>query len=120
MVRNIAITVLAALLLTVPLVVPSISLADDSEFCCSQPNTCGRYGYTGPPLSSDCFYMLRIALGLMDCPGGQCYCDTNSDGRVTSTDALACLGITVGVLELPPCCTPTTTSVLLAEPPAEG
>lgn len=71
---------------------------------------CGQPLSTGStPIASDCFFVLKAAVGANVC--APCVCDINGNAATTTTDALFCLKKAVGqqvALNCPSCSTTTT------------
>lgn len=74
---------------------------------------CGQPSSTGAtPKSSDALFVLKAAVGTVDCD--LCVCDVTNDAKVTSTDALRILKKAVGqdVTLSCPGCTPKLTGIV--------
>ncbi len=75
---------------------------------------CARPVSTGSnPTASDCLFILRVSVGIGDCPVADCLCDADGSGATTATDALVCLRRAVGDTSIAlVCCGSSTTTTL--------
>ena len=66
-----------------------------SPVVCGNPTCAGAPAGGGSDVTiADALAALQGAVGLRECPA--CRCDVNGSGRVTTTDALAVLGVATG------------------------
>jgi hypothetical protein len=93
--------------LLIPVLLASAGTCVAAVGDCGQPVTNGT-----KPLTNDCLYTLRSAVGLVDCE--PCVCDTDGNGTIAASDAQRCLRAAVGLavaLNCPDCPSTTTTSL---------
>lgn len=83
---------------TTTMLLPTTTLIATGNSC-GQPTSSGRR-----PTSGDALFVLRAAVGLVECD--VCLCDVDGSGRVASSDSLRVLQAAVGIsvpLNCPPC-----------------
>ena len=107
--RSRACSLVAALLVAVPLYLADRPAAFAALGDCSQPVTNGAR-----PAASDCLFILQVAVSVAVCLLPICICNPNGVGGSTASDALICLKHAVGqdVALACPCGITTTTQPL--------
>jgi hypothetical protein len=93
--------------LLIPVLLASAGPSAAAVGDCGQPVTNGT-----KPLTNDCLYTLRSAVGIVECE--LCVCDTDGGGTIAASDAQRCLRAAVGLsvtLSCPDCPSTTSTSV---------
>jgi hypothetical protein len=84
---GVAAVVLVSAILSIPATIQPSAAAGE----CSQPVSAGAN-----PVSSDCLYILRVAVGLLSC-SPECVCAPTGSLPSKATDALLCLSVAVGI-----------------------